>query len=637
MSLIRQVWLLLLTTLVLAFAGAFGVSVHSARQYLQTQLGLKNSDTAQSLALTLSQQKGDLTSMELVIASQFDTGHYRRIRLTAPSGTLLERQSDRQADQAPGWFNHWLGIDPPPGVALVSDGWKQVGRVEVQSHVSYAQDELWEGSLQTLGWLTLLALGASLVGWFGVRRIRRPLELTVQQATAITERRFVAVSEPSVPELRNLTRAMNTMVARLKSMFDEQSAQVEQLRRQANCDMLTGLSNRAHFMSRLKVLLGSEDGSAGGAVILLRLVDLQGLNRRLGHAATDRLLQEAAGAIVESARRAGNAEVGRLNGSDFAMVLPEAQTLREPAVDVAARLRNILKTHDVQASAVVGAVRWWHGAPISSLLAAADQALARAEARGPYAVELDDSGDGLVMGEDGWRVRLLDALAHRRAELVEFPLVNPLGEVVHLECPLRLRLEPEGPLVSAAQWLPMARRTQLTARIDELAVELALMRLSADGQARAVNVSPGSLLDPAFLPRVRELLRAHIDVAPGLWLEVAERGALRQIEQVRELAVQAHACGARVGLEHAGEHLAESKALLEAGLDFVKLDASVTEGMAADLARAQHVAGSVRMLHGIGLSVFAEGVAQSGDAGALWDAGVDGITGPAVQRPDASS
>jgi diguanylate cyclase (GGDEF)-like protein len=183
-----------------------------------------------------------------------------------------------------------------------------------------------------------LALGA--LAAVAVRRIRLPLQATVQQATALTERRFITISEPVVPELREVTRAMNTMVARLKGMFDEQAAQVEQLRRQANCDALTGLSNRAHFMGRLKVMLGSEDGSAGGAIVLVRLADLQGMNRKLGHPATDRLLQESAAAIVESARRAGSFEVGRLNGSDFAMVLPEVGSLREPAVDVAARLRE---------------------------------------------------------------------------------------------------------------------------------------------------------------------------------------------------------------------------------------------------------------------------------------------------------
>ena len=91
MSLIRQVWLLLSVTLVLAFAGAIGVSVHAARHYLQTQLNLKNNDTAQSLALTLSQQKGDPVALELAISSQFDTGYYERIRLLGAGGSRSRR------------------------------------------------------------------------------------------------------------------------------------------------------------------------------------------------------------------------------------------------------------------------------------------------------------------------------------------------------------------------------------------------------------------------------------------------------------------------------------------------------------------------------------------------------------------
>ena len=631
MSLIRQVWLLLAVTLVLAFAAAFGITVHSARQYLETQLSLKNNDTAQFLALTLTAQKGDRTAMELVIASQFDTGYYEQIRLTNTDGkVMLERHASPKASNAPGWFVQMLGISPAPGMALVSDGWKQLGRLEVRSHSSFAQDQLWSSTLSTASILALLALVLGGLGAVGVRRIRLPLQATVQQAAAITERRFVTISEPVVPELREVTRAMNTMVTRLKSMFDEQAAQVEQLRRQANCDALTGLSNRAHFMGRLKVMLNSEDGSSGGAIVLVRLAELQGMNRKLGHAATDRLLQESAAAIVESARRAGSFEVGRLNGSDFAMVLPDVGSLREPAVDVAARLRNLLRSHDPTANAVVGAVRWWHGAPLSSLLAAADQALARAEARGAYAVELDDTGDGLVLGEDAWRERLQGAVANQRARLVEFPLVDMHGAVVHRECPLRLQLEEGGEMVPAAQWLPMARRTQLTSQIDLLAARLALTAIAADGMARAVNVSPGSLMDSSFVPSLRALLSEHLGEAPGLWLEVAEHGAVRHIELVRELVTQMHGCGARVGLEHAGEHLTEATGLLEAGLDFVKLDASFVEGLSGDHARRDHVAGAVRMLHGIGLKVYAEGVSSSDDANALSACGLDGLTGPVV-------
>ena len=53
MSLIRQVWLLLLATVLLAFVGSVGVATTSARDLLQTQLLQKNSDNAASLALRL--------------------------------------------------------------------------------------------------------------------------------------------------------------------------------------------------------------------------------------------------------------------------------------------------------------------------------------------------------------------------------------------------------------------------------------------------------------------------------------------------------------------------------------------------------------------------------------------------------
>ena len=582
--------------------------------------------------MTLSQQKGDPVALELAISSQFDTGYYERIRLIAPGGTtIVEKLGDTHPHDAPGWFVGLLGIATADGVAQVSDGWRQVGRLEVRSQSAFADDELWQSTVNTVGVLLVLVAGAGIFSYLGVNRIRVPLLRTVEQARAITERRFVTVDEPDMPELRNVTRAMNSMVGRVKAMFDEQAGQVELLRRQAHCDPLTGLSNRAHFLSRMKVMLDSEDGAASGALVMVRLVELQSLNRTLGRSATDRLLQDAASAMVESSRRLSAAEVGRLNGSDFALALPDVDSLRESAVDVAARLRSLLRVHDGGAHVVVGAVRWTHGAPVSTLLAAADQALARAESRGPYTVELDDSSDSGALGEDAWRHRIQTALAERSAQLVDFPLVGRNGELVHHESPLRLRLGAEGALVSAAQWLPMARRAQLTADIDLLAIELALLAIAGDSLPRSINVSPSSLADSVFSTRVHALVMAHPTASPRLSLELAEAGAVKQLHLVRELAEQLQGSGTKIGLEHAGERLGETRGLLEAGLDFVKLDASLSQGLSSDDARAQHVAGTVRMLHGIGLRVYAEGVTDVDDAAALWACGVDGLTGPVVQ------
>ena len=89
--------------------------------------------------------------------------------------------------------------------------------------------------------------------------------------------------------------------------------------------------------------------------------------------------------------------------------------------------------------------------------------------------------------------------------------------------------------------------------------------------------------------------------------------------------------GTRVGLEHAGERLASLRPLLESGLDFVKLMASMGRGLAGDERRAALLRGTAQMLHGLGLATYLEGVTELSDLPDVWTAGVDGVTGPAVK------
>ena len=100
MSLIRRVSLLMLLVVVLALVGGVVTTLIAARDTLQAQLNVKNRDNAQALALALSQQRGDAALMELVLAAQFDTGHYRRIEWTGTDGrSLFRREAEAQCDQ----------------------------------------------------------------------------------------------------------------------------------------------------------------------------------------------------------------------------------------------------------------------------------------------------------------------------------------------------------------------------------------------------------------------------------------------------------------------------------------------------------------------------------------------------------
>jgi diguanylate cyclase (GGDEF)-like protein len=633
MSLIRQVWLLLLMTLLLAFAASVGVTVESARSYLQTQLRLKNADNAAALALALSQQKGDRALLELLLAAQFDTGYYQRIRFIDSAGRpAVTRQAGAAESVAPDWFVRLAPIASEPGLAQVSDGWRALGQVEVVSHTAFAHDQLWSGSLRAAAALGAVGLVAALAAAFVVGRIRRPLDATVAQARALVDGQFVTVPEPRVPELRRLTRAMNAMVQRLRGTFAAQAEQVELLRRQANCDRLTGLSNRVHFLGQLAAALQREDGTAEGGLVLLRVRDLAGINRGLGHAATDHLIVTIAQALRPYPERVDGCFLGRLNGSDFALCLPVAGMAEETARTLVAGLRMVLPSIVPGASVSVGAIEVGRRMEIGQVMGAADAALARAESRGPYSVEAAAEGsDPLAMlGEGAWRARIGDALEHRRLRLVGFPLVDARGVLLHLECPLRVQLEPEGPFEPAARWLPLALRSRLTVDLDERALSLALAQTALDGQPRGVNLSPASLADSGFAARLRALLLQDPDVARKIWLEVAESAAVEQFDRLRELGRQLRPTGVRLGLEHAGERLGSIPRLLDAGLDYIKLDASVVAGLGTDDHRRAFVRSTVTLVHGLSMQVFAEGVDDARDAQALFDCGIDGITGPFV-------
>lgn len=636
MSLIRQIWLLLLVTLLMAFLGSFAVWMLSSRGYLETQLRLKNADNAQSLALNLTQQRGDTMAMDLALSAMFDTGSYQRITLKDAAGRVLaNRAADPSVtrEQAPAWFVELVPVESVPGVAQVSDGWRAVGSVEVVSHSAFAHAQLWQGSMKTAGLLTLLGALACVVATFGVNGIRKPLNATVSQAQALMERRFVTVVEPRVPELAQLSQAMNAVVLRMKSVFEEQAGQVELLRQQAHCDPLTGLSHRRHFMAQLGAALSSEEGSGDGVIYLIRISDLAGINRLMGHRQTDVLLQRLARVITEESAGVPGAAMGRLNGGDFAVCLMSSHVPLPQAEHYADALKRAFTEQAVPAAVVVGGVRWKRGVTMQSVLAAADSALARAESRGAFSVELSALADAqaVVLGEDEWRRRLGNALQTGRAQLMRYPVVDRQLKLLHHECPMRLQLEADGPFETAAMWLPMALRTGLISRIDEAAVSLALAQIAQDQQPRGVNIAPNSLLDSGFVPRLRAMLAAKPEAARLLWLEVAEAAAVERFELVRELCKQLRPLGARVGLEHAGDRLTRIESLFEAGLDYVKLDASVVQGVANDAARAAFVSGTVNMLHGLGLQVYGEGVNEPADILALRQCGIDGVTGPAVR------
>lgn len=636
MSLFRQLWLAVIATMLVAFAGSFVVSMLTARNYLERQLAVKNADNASSLALSMSQLAKDDVTVELQVAALYDSGQYESVRLVAPEGkVVIERLSPPEAGDVPLWFVKLFPIESQAGQAQVTDGWKQFGTVHLISHSRFAYQELWDGGLRLLGWFAGGGLILGLLGMQLLKRLKRPLDAVVDQAQAISQRRFVRIAEPRTPELKSVARAMNAMVERLKAMFAEEAARLEQVRRETNFDGLTGLANRPYFMNQLDVALNSDDSPPDGLLFILRLADLTGINKRAGRETADEVLRRTGKALAAIAANHAGAVPARLNGADFALLLP-GQTEKETVADALLEsLRDMtaagLIDHDRQGHVAVGAYE--RGDTAGSLLAAVDAALATAEGQGSLAwAKAETSKEIRAASNADWKKLLEGAIESQRLRLIEFPVAGNQGNLLHLECPLRLQASENGEWLAAGSFMPMASRLAMTTELDLAAVRLALDRIQAGVPSVAVNLSGESIVETHFRKRLHSLLAARKEQAGQLWLEISEVGAFRHFDEFREFCSMLRPLGCRLGIEHFGRQFSEIGRLHDIGLDYLKVDGSFIRSIEQQPGNQAFLKGLCSIAHNIGLTVIAEGVQRAEELAALPELGFDGATGPAIRR-----
>lgn len=632
MTLIRQVWLMLFGVLFFALLGSVATHTLVARQSLKLQLQVRNDDGAMMLALALSQQQGDIARMQLVAAAQFDTGHYRRLRQLREDGSVVfERELPERPSAVPRWFALLLPVNAQPGQAEVSEGWRPIGRLQLWSHADWAMDALWSGVLRMAGWLAALGAVVAVIAALAVRAWRRPLDATVAQALALEERRFVIADESRVPELRRLTRSMNSLVRRLQTVFEQQAASLEEMRQQAHSDAVTGLPQRRHFVAQLDHALRAEN-HRGAGLLLVRLRHLEAMNWRIGHAATDRLLAALAQVLQSYPRHVQGALTGRLNGADFALFLPAAGMAEESARSLLQALRVALSTVDREADLAIGGAELPLPCNAAAALSLADGALAQAETAGAFALCMApaDAHGTPLRGEGEWHALLAAALQFGRARLMEYEVRDARGKLLHLDCPMHLQLQADGPFEPATRWLAMAVRCRLVEQADLVALELALQGIGRDGRPRCVNVAAASLGHEGFVAQVEQRLQAAPQAAAKLWIDVAEATAL-QPRRLREAIVAWRRFGVRVGLEHAGARLRELSRLHALGVDYIKIDGAFVQGVATQPEVRELARGLVTLLRGMQVQILAEGVPDEADLAALWELGFDGATGPALR------
>jgi predicted signal transduction protein with EAL and GGDEF domain len=637
MSLFRQLWLVIIISTLVAFAGSFVISMATARHFLTEQLAIKNNDNASSLARSISQLAKEPIAVERLVVATFNSGQYAAIRLIDPEGKVLIEKTDlKDPGNAPEWFIHLVPIPSKPGQAQISSDGELSGTVELISKSQFAYKALWRGTLSLLLWFFIVG---GLIGLIGMqwlrRRIKRPLDAIIRQAQAISERRLIHITEPSTADLKSLARTMNAMVDRLKSMFSEETARLEKLRREASIDHLTGLANRSFFLNQLDAALRDDDAAPSGSLLILRLADLAGINQRAGRKVADELLRRLGAILNNLTTDRPTAAAARLNGADFALLLPGIQDPAEEAEKLLSELHALAADGLIEQQRIghIASGTYLHGQAIGGLLARIDVALASAENQSGLSWQrAESSGEmGLATNAD-WKKLLQGAIETQRLRLVEFPVTSNGGQLLHLECPLRLQASDHGELLPAGSFMPMAARLAMTAELDLAATRLALERIAAGAAAVAVNLAGQSIADASFRQRLETLIASRKELAPRLWLEISEVDAFQYFAEFQGFCNALHPFGCRLGIEHFGRQFSQIGRLHNIGLNYLKVDCSFIHGINIQPGNQTILKNLCTLAHDIGLTVIAEGVQTAEELATLPGLGFDAATGSAVQR-----
>lgn len=189
------------------------------------------------------------------------------------------------------------------------------------------------------------------------------------------------------------------------SDIDEEKRMVEDLRRRAELDALTGLYNHAEMERRAEHYLEGRPETIC-AMFVIDVDNFKLVNDRQGHLFGDAVLSELAAGMKKLTRRSD--VIGRIGGDEFAMFLkdlPSAHIAEEKAQKLLKMFQQLFQgeKRSVGVSCSIGlSIYPWDGNDYQSLYHCADLALYQAKSRGKNQFARFDAKSMDAMGRSGY-------------------------------------------------------------------------------------------------------------------------------------------------------------------------------------------------------------------------------------------
>ena len=407
--------------------------------------------------------------------------------------------------------------------------------------------------------------------------------------------------------------------------ISELKAAQDELIQQAHHDRLTGLPNRERFLQDLQGALRRHRGDPDYhfAVLFFDFDRFKTVNDSLGHPVGDALLVSIAERFRAELRQ--NDTAARFGGDEFVILLNGTAGIDETrlAADrlLAALARpHHLGHHTVVSTASIGVVTDGLGhEKAADILRDADSAMYKAKAAGKnshcfFDQQMHDAAVDRLRTENDLRAGLEDQFE------VHYQPIIALDDnrTVSFEALVRWN-HPERGRITPDRFIPLAEETGLIVPLGARVLRESCNQLAQwDTDIAGLGLRPGvsvncskrQLLDPGFVPLVKDVLTSSGIDAHRLTLEITETAVMDHPVDIAQIMDEIRSLGVRLSMDDFGTGHSSLSCLHRFPITAVKMDQSFVRRMNRDKSFAAVAQTIADLGLNLGLDVVAEGIEE---------------------------
>ncbi len=646
MSLFKQIGLSISVFLMIVLGTVIFLNFKSSQTFIQDQLYSNAEDTAASLALSLGgvvDSEADTSAeMETMIAAIFDRGYYEAITLYTPEKEIIIQKKQKVVvKDVPQWFIEFAHLDAKAATSDVSGGWTPFGIIEVKNHTGHAYVQLWEIFIGLIQNFVMLGVTFLILLYLLVKIILRSLVDIEKQAKAIQDNDFIIYEKvPFTTEFRHVVKAMNSMVVKVKQIFDKEAQSLQKYHELLYTDTATKLFNRRYLMMRLAALL--EEESANGSFVMITLSDMKATNDKLGYVKFEELLGQIAARVQICATKSDDAIAARMKNSDFALLLPKVK-LEDIKKDLQFAMHEVvelIKDYGVEKELVVsaGAIGFSPDDTQKTLFARADFELTKAKVRHDNSIEFakEDAEAGIVLGKEEWVAMINTSMEENMLKVAGQDVVSckDTQEVMHEEIYLRM-MDEQGKVYNAGYFMPVLVNLKLTDDVDKHVISLAL-HYAQKGLLKngvAINIAASFLKNAPNLAWLQDQIAAFAKTSKlGLSFEASKFAVSKNVELFSQFSALLKGYGYSFGIDNFSISNEPLEFLQKIKPAYIK----ASKSFFFDLQNSENSTASDSLsilTKSVGIKMVATAVESLDDIEKLEKMGVDYVQGSAICEP----